>query len=72
MLFGKKKTVKLKIEGMHCSHCAAKVEEALRKLGCKAEIDVKLGKAIVTCPEKLAEQELTAAVAAAGFSAVVV
>ena len=71
MLFGKKKTVKLKIEGMHCNHCAAKVEAALKALGCKAEIDVKLGKAVVTCPEKVAEAELTAAVTAAGFPAVV-
>ncbi|MBE6568676.1 MAG: heavy-metal-associated domain-containing protein [Ruminococcaceae bacterium] len=71
MLFGKKKTVKLKIEGMHCPRCAEKVENALKALGCKAEIDVKLGKATVTCPEKVTDAQLTEAVTAAGFPAVI-
>ena len=33
MLFGAKKTVNLKIEGMHCEHCVARVVNALKTLG---------------------------------------
>ncbi|MBR5252565.1 MAG: heavy-metal-associated domain-containing protein [Clostridia bacterium] len=67
MLFGKKKKVNLKIEGMHCEKCVAKVAECIKKLGGKAEIDQKLGRAVVTCPAALEEGALKAAVEALGF-----
>ena len=35
--FGKKKTLTLRISGMHCAHCSAKVEKTLKELGCKAQ-----------------------------------
>ena len=69
MLFGKKKVVKLLIEGMHCSHCVEKVQSALRLLGCKADIDLKLGKADVTCPESLDVEAIIKAISALGFTA---
>ncbi len=68
MLFGKKKNLTLKIGGMHCIKCVAKVEAALKTLGVKADIDLKLGRAAVTCPEKLDPAELKKAVEALGFS----
>ena len=60
MLFGKKKLVKLAIEGMHCSHCVAKVEAALKALGCNAD---------VTCPESLDVDAIVKAISALGFTA---
>lgn len=32
------------VEGMHCSHCASRVEKALSALGYKAEITLDAGK----------------------------
>ncbi len=67
MLFGKKKTIQLKIGGMHCEKCAAKVTAAIKELGGKADIDLKLGRASVTCPDKLDPAAVKATVEALGF-----
>lgn len=68
MLFGKKKKLTLKIGGMHCEKCVAKVEAALKAIGAKADIDLKLGRAAITCPDKLDPAEIKKAVEALGFS----
>jgi hypothetical protein len=39
----------------------------VKNLGGKAEIDLKLGRAAVTCPEKLDVNAIVAAVEALGF-----
>ena len=67
MLFEKKKKLTLKIDGMHCEKCSAKVENTLKAAGAKAEIDLKLGRAAVTCPEKLENDVLVKTVEALGF-----
>lgn len=67
MLFTKKKSLTLKIDGMHCEKCVAKVEAALKAAGAKADIDLKLGRAAVTCPEKVDNDVLVKAVEAVGF-----
>lgn len=71
MLFAKKKKVNLKIEGMHCEKCVAKVVEGIKKLGGKADVDLKLGRAAVTCPAALEDGALKAAVEALGFKCTV-
>ncbi len=71
MLFEKKKTVTLKVEGMHCMHCVAKVEKALKEMGGKAEVSLEEGKAVVVCPESTKEADLAATVTKAGFPATV-
>lgn len=38
----------LKVEGMHCSHCSARVEKALLALGLKSEISLEKGEVKVT------------------------
>lgn len=68
MLFGKKSKYDLKIDGMHCEKCVARVEEALKALGGSARIDLKLGRASVTVPEKISADAVIAAVEALGFS----
>lgn len=67
MLFGKKKQVNLKISGMHCEHCVAKVTKAVKELGGNASVDLKLGRAVVTCPESLDEKLICEAVSKLGF-----
>lgn len=67
MLFAKKKTLTLKITGMHCEKCSAKVEAALKAAGAKAVVDLKLGRASVTCPEKVENGTLIKAVESLGF-----
>jgi len=71
MLFEKKKKLTLKIEGLHCMKCVAKVEAALKAIGAKADIDLKLGRAAITCPAKLENEALIKAVADCGFTATV-
>ena len=67
-LFEKKKKVALKIGGMHCEKCVAKVEAAVKALGGSASVDLKLGRAAVTVPEKLDSGRIVEAVQALGFS----
>lgn len=67
MLFGKKKTVDLKIDGMHCEKCVEKVVAAVKKLGGQAVVDLKLGRASVTCPEAVDETLIAKAIEALGF-----
>ncbi len=68
MLFGKKKTATLKIGGMHCEKCAAKVTSALKELGVKADVDLKLGRASISYPEKVEMTAIVGAVTALGFT----
>ena len=66
-LFDKKKTVNMKIGGMHCEKCAAKVEAALKALG-KGSVDLKLGRASLVCPEKITADQIKASIEALGFT----
>lgn len=68
MLFGKKNTATLKIGGMHCEKCSAKVTSALKAIGVKADVDLKLGRASVTYPEKVDMAQIVSAVTALGFT----
>ncbi|MBR4694420.1 MAG: heavy-metal-associated domain-containing protein [Bacilli bacterium] len=43
-MFGKKEKKKVKIEGMHCSHCVKRVEEALSSLDTVKKVKVNLSK----------------------------
>ncbi|MCF0123066.1 MAG: heavy metal translocating P-type ATPase, partial [Ruminiclostridium sp.] len=57
------------IEGMMCVHCKAHVEKALNALpGVTAQVDLEAGTASVTCPEAITDQDLSQAVADAGYT----
>ncbi len=74
MLFAKSEVCTLSVEGMHCNHCKARVESALKSVKGvkKAEADLKSGDVCVTyIPEKVALNELADAVNAIGFKATV-
>ncbi len=68
MLFGKKNSAVLRIGGMHCEKCSGKVAAALKELGVKADVDLKLGRANVTYPAKVEMSAIIAAVTALGFT----
>lgn len=48
-MFQKRLKVKIQIEGMHCEHCAKKIEMALKKIEkvSKVKVDVKRKEATV-------------------------
>ncbi len=71
-MFGltKKKTINLRISGMHCAKCQKKVCDALNAIkGVSAKVDLENGAAEVVCPETLDASLLCDAVNALGFEA---
>lgn len=62
-----KKTIK--ISGMHCSHCVARIEKALTGLGCKPSVDLKKGIAIID-KDDIADADLKNAIEDLGFDVV--
>ena len=63
----------LHIEGMMCAHCSAHVEQALKALpGVTAVVDLSAGTAAVTAPVEISDAQLTAAVAAAGYTVIAI
>jgi len=69
MLFGKKYKKLLIIEGMHCSHCAKKVEDALKKIDGVVSVKVNLDKkeVVVSSKVELKESSLFEIVTALDF-----
>ena len=65
--FLKKKTLNLKLDGLHCMKCVEKVEAAMKALGGKIDIDLKLGRASLTIPEKIDFDTVKKAIEALGF-----
>ncbi len=62
---------KLIIEGMKCSKCSSRVDEALRAVPGVTDVNVDLngGKATVTCDDAVKDEDLCMAVIDAGFKA---
>ncbi len=69
MLFSlkKKKTYNVKLDGLHCMKCVEKVEGALKALGGKAEVDLKLGRGKLTLPENIDFEAVKSAIESLGF-----
>lgn len=71
-MFEKASTVTLSVGGMHCVHCQARVNDALKGIKGvkKVAVDLENGKAVVDyLPSKVNPDSLTAAVNAVGFTA---
>ncbi len=66
-----KMTKTLKVEGMSCGHCSARVEKVLAEIAGVSEAKVDLEKAIATVvvDESVADETLTTAVTEAGYPA---
>ena len=71
-MFGKAENVTIKVEGMHCMHCAAKVEKVLKELAGVKRAAVSLENKSVEVTYKAGKCEVRAmvyAINAAGFNA---
>ena len=71
-MFGKKLEADFAIEGLHCKHCMAKVENAIKAVkGVKKfEVDLEGASAHVVYEEgKTSPDEIAAAISASGFGA---
>ncbi len=71
-MFGKKVKTEYKVEGMHCGHCASKVENAIKALdGVKSvKADVNSGIVEVTSASELDKEAVVSAVKNVGFNVV--
>ena len=68
-LFAKKTVKTLVIEGMHCLHCSARVENALKELsGVSAKVDLEAKTATVTMKKDYTDDELKKTVEELGFA----
>ncbi len=71
MLFGKSKTVvtTLKVSGMACGHCAARVEGAVATIkGASAKVDLAAATVTVTAPEKVSREQIARVITEAGYT----
>ena len=63
--------MEIKIEGMSCSHCSGRVEQALNAIdGVSAKVDLEKKTAFVTSSENITEEQIKAAVEDAGYTVV--
>ncbi len=72
MLFTKTETITLNVGGMHCKHCAARVEAALKGVAGVKRVAVDLEKETATVnyvPNKTDANAMVAAVVKLGFTA---
>lgn len=70
--FEKKKTVVINVNGMHCSHCAAKVSKVVSSLDgvSKVSVDLDAKSVSFTCKESFDTAKACEAINAAGFEVV--
>jgi Cu+-exporting ATPase len=62
--------VRLRIDGMHCASCAARVERGLNRVeGVSASVNFLTEQATVRCPPDVAVERLVGAVESAGYTA---
>ncbi|HHT11442.1 MAG TPA: cation transporter [Atribacter sp.] len=66
--------MKLKIEGMSCQHCVARVQKALQEVpGVLAvSVDLKKGEADITVKDGVTPQSLISAIKNAGYESKVI
>ena len=58
----------MKVEGMSCGHCTARVEKALNAIGgVQAEANLQKGEVYVTMENNVEDSVLTGAVEEAGY-----
>ena len=70
MFFGKTKTqtITLKVSGMACGHCAARVEQAVASIkGASGKVDLDAATVTVIAPEKVTREQIAAVITEAGY-----
>jgi Cu+-exporting ATPase len=67
---GSGREVRLRIDGMHCASCAARVERCLNRVeGVSASVNYLTEQATVNCPPDVEVERLVGAVESAGYTA---
>ncbi len=69
-LFEKPENVVISVEGMHCNHCKAKVENTLKALKGVKKVEVSLeneSASVFYLSSKITPEEIASAVTKAGF-----
>lgn len=62
---------RLRIDGMHCKNCQARVENAVNRLdGAACEVDLHKGIATVDCAREIPDEQLRQAVEKLGYTVV--
>lgn len=57
-----------KVDGMHCAHCKARVEEAINDIrGAAAKVDLKKGEVTVSYAEVIPDETIMAKIERAGY-----
>lgn len=67
MLFKKKHSATLLINGMSCAHCAARVEKALGELGISAKVNLAEKSVEIKSNEPFDQERIFAAISNIGF-----
>ncbi len=72
MLFSKKFVTEIKVEGMSCKHCKAKVVEAIEAIEGvkKVKADLETGKVVITSSQNVDLGVIIMMVGEAGFNVV--
>jgi P-type Cu+ transporter len=67
---GTERELRLRIDGMHCASCAARVERGLNRVdGVSASVNLLTELATVRCPPGVAVEQLVEAIESAGYGA---
>lgn len=62
---------RLRIDGMHCKNCQARVENAINRLdGAACVVDLRKGIATVECAREVSDEQLRQAVEKLGYTVV--
>lgn len=72
MFFDKTENTVISVEGMHCNHCKAKVESAIKAVKGVKKFTVSLENASASVdyvPSKTSPENIVAAITASGFGA---
>ena len=70
-MFGKKKSIRIHIEGMTCGHCVARVTKALESVDGvnRAKVKMSAGEAVVSLEKDVNPSILLNAIKEAGYNA---
>lgn len=64
---------RFQVDGMHCAHCKARVEEVVNDIpGVAGSVDLKKGELLVSYAEEVADEVIIARLERAGYAAVAV
>lgn len=61
-------SIKLEVDGIHCSSCANRITKAIQKIGPGARVDVNVEAGVVEVDSPLEREKIVSAIEDAGYS----